>query len=211
MVTVAPGKGAHLEAIWLGGGPGRAGTVGAFIRRNAGARGAVAGLNGGFFVLSRNVPSGNLFIHRRRSFLGDTTRGTAVFAADGSVDVIPGGSGGAALVRRGVREAISGKPVYVDAGRVGSISLLEPYQRNPAYHRAAVGRLRDGRTALVVIGGAGLSAVHFSRALIRLGFVEALGMDIDSSANVNWRGVSLNRPSYQRRIPAGIIVFSPRR
>jgi hypothetical protein len=211
MVTVVPGGGAHLEAIWLGGGPGRAGTVGAFIRRNAGARGAVAGLNGDFFVLSRNVPSGNLFIHRGRSFLGDTTRGTAAFAADGSVDVIPGASSGAVLARRGVREAISGKPVYVDSGRVGNLSLLEPYQRNRAYHRAAVGRLRDGRTALVVIGGAGLSAVHFSRALIRLGFVEALGMDIDSSANVNWRGVSLNRPSYQRRIPTGIIVFSPRR
>ena len=31
MITVTPGMGAHLEAIWLGGGPGRTGTVGGFI------------------------------------------------------------------------------------------------------------------------------------------------------------------------------------
>ena len=44
-------------------------------------------------------------------------------------------------------------------------------------------------------------------ALLGLGFVEALGMDIDSSANVNWRGASLNRPDYQRQVPTGIIAF----
>ena len=32
-------------------------------------------------------------------------------------------------------------------------------------------------------------------------------MDIDSSANVNWRGTSLNRPDYQRQIPTGIIAI----
>ena len=49
-----------------------------------------------------------------------------------------------------------------------------------------------------------------AQALIRLGFVEALGMDIDSSANINWRGTSLNRPDYQRLIPTGIIAFRRR-
>jgi hypothetical protein len=209
MITVTPGAGAHLEAVWLGGGPGRTGTVGGFITRNARSRGAVAGLNGDFFLLARKVPSGNLFIHRGRSFLGNSERGAAVFAADGSVDVITGNANGYRLVAQGVREAISGKPVYVDNGRVGNLALLDPSQRNPAYHRAAVGRLNNGKTALVVIGGAGLSAQHFARALIRLGFAEALGMDIDSSANVNWRGASLNRPGYQRQIPTGIIVFRP--
>jgi hypothetical protein len=100
--------------------------------------------------------------------------------------------------------------VYVDNGRVGNLALLDTYQRNPAYHRSAVGRLRNGKSGLVVIGGAGLSAQHFARALIKLGVVEALGMDIDSSANVNWRGTSLNRPSYQRQVPTGIIVFRPK-
>ncbi len=209
MITVTPGAGAHLEAIWLGGGPGRTGTVGSFITRNGRSRGAVAGLNGDFFSLGAKVPSGNLFIHRGRSFLGNSERGAAVFAADGSVDIIPGDAQGYRLVTQGVKEAISGKPVYVDNGRVGSLATLDPYQRNPAYHRSAVGRLRNGRTALVVIGGAGLSAKQFARALVKLGFVEALGMDIDSSANVNWRGVSLNRPGYQRQIPTGIIVFRP--
>lgn len=98
--------------------------------------------------------------------------------------------------------------MYVNGGRVGNLATLEPYQRNPAYHRAAVGRLRNGQAALVVIG-AGLSARHFAGALVKLGFVEALGMDIDSSANVNWRGASLNRPGFQRQIPTGIIVFRP--
>lgn len=209
MITITPGKGAHLEAIWLGGGPGRTGTVGGFITRNARSRGAVAGLNGDFFLLAAKVPSGNLFIHRGRSFLGNTERGAAVFAADGSVDVVPGNAQSGRLLAQGVREAISGKPVYVDNGRVGSLATLDPSQRNPAYHRAAVGRLKNGRTALAVIGGAGLSAQHFAKALIKLGFVEALGMDIDSSANVNWKGGSLNRPGYQRQIPTGIIVFRP--
>ena len=68
-------------------------------------------------------------------------------------------------------------------------------------------RLRNGQTALVVIGGAGTSASQFAQALIGLGFIEALGMDIDSSANVNWRGTSLNRPDYQRQVPTGIIAF----
>ena len=206
VVRITPGRGARLEAVWLGGGPGRAATVGGYIRANAG-RGAVAGLNGDFFLLARNVPSGNLLIHKGRSFLGGTNRGAAAFGADGSVDIVPGNVKDADLIQEGVREAISGKPVYVDGGRVGDLTTLEPYQRDPAYHRTAVGRLRNGQTALVVIGGAGTSARQFAQALIRLGFVEALGMDIDSSANVNWRGLSLNRPDYQRQVPTGIIAF----
>ncbi|HET7515295.1 MAG TPA: phosphodiester glycosidase family protein [Gaiella sp.] len=91
--------------------------------------------------------------------------------------------------------------------RLGDLTTLEPYQRDAAYHRTAVGRLRNGQTALVVIGGAGTTASRFAQALLRLGFVEALGMDIDSSANINWRGASLNRPDHQRQIPTGIIVF----
>jgi hypothetical protein len=71
MVRIVPGRGVRLQAVWLGGGPGRTGTVGAYIRANAG-RGAVAGLNGDFFLLGRNVPSGNLLIHKGRSFLGGT-------------------------------------------------------------------------------------------------------------------------------------------
>ena len=105
-----------------------------------------------------------------------------------------------------MREAISGKPVYIHDGRVGDLTTLEPYQRDPAYHRTAVGRLRNGQTALVVIGGAGTTASQFAQALLRLGFVEALGMDIDSSANINWLGAFLNRPDYQRLIPTGIIA-----
>ena len=206
VVRITPGRGARLEAVWLGGGPGRAGNVGGYIRANA-RRGAVAGLNGDFFLLARNVPSGNLLIHKGRSFLGNTNRGAAAFGADGSVDIVPGIVKADDLIQEGVREAISGKPVYVDGGRVGDLTTLEPYQRDPAYHRTAVGRLRSGQTALVVIGGAGTSALQFAQALIRLGFVEALGMDIDSSANVNWRGTSLNRPDYQRLIPTGIIAF----
>ena len=106
-----------------------------------------------------------------------------------------------------LQSAISGKPVYVQDGHVGDLTTLEPYQRDHPYHRTAVGRLRNGQTALVVIGGAGTSARQFAQALIGLGFVEALGMDIDSSANVNWRGTSVNRPDYQRQVPTGIIAF----
>ena len=206
VVRIVPGRGVRLEAVWLGGGPGRTGTVGGYIRANA-ARGALAGLNGDFFLLGRNVPSGNLLIHKGRSFLGGTNRGAAAFGADGSVDIVPGNVKDADLVQGGVREAISGKPVYVQDGHVGDLTTLEPYQRDAAYHRTAVGRLRNGQTALVVIGGAGTTASQFARALLRLGFVEALGMDIDSSANINWRGASLNRPDYQRQIPTGIIAF----
>jgi len=206
MVRIVPGRGVRLQAVWLGGGPGRTGTVGAYIRANAG-RGAVAGLNGDFFLLGRNVPSGNLLIHKGRSFLGGTNRGAAAFGVDGSVDIVPGNVKDTDLVEDGVREAISGKPVYVHDGRLGDLTTLEPYQRDHAYHRTAVGRLRNGQTALVVVGGAGTTASQFAQALIRLGFVEALGMDIDSSANVNWRGASLNRPDYQRLIPTGIIAF----
>jgi hypothetical protein len=206
IVRIVPGRGVRLEAVWLGGGPGRTGTVGGYIRANAG-RGAVAGLNGDFFLLARNVPSGNLLIHKGRSFLGGTNRGAAAFGADGSVDIVPGNVKDEDLVQDGVREAISGKPVYVHDGRLGDLTTLEPYQRDAAYHRTAVGRLRNGQTALVVIGGAGTTASQFAQTLLRLGFVEALGMDIDSSANINWRGDSLNRPDYQRQIPTGIIAF----
>jgi hypothetical protein len=206
MIRIAPGRGVRLQAVWLGGGPGRAGTVGGYIRANA-ARGAVAGLNGDFFLLARNVPSGNMLIHKGRSFLGGTNRGAAAFGVDGSVDIVPGRVKDEDLLQEGVREAISGKPVYVHDGRVGDLNTLEPYQRDPAYHRTAVGRLRNGQTALVVIGGAGTSARQFAQSLIQLGFVEALGMDIDSSANINWRGASLNRPDYQRQVPTGIVVL----
>ena len=157
IVRIVPGRGVRLEAVWLGGGPGRTGTVGGYIRANAG-RGAVAGLNGDFFLLGRNVPSGNLLIHKGRSFLGGTNRGAAAFGADGSVDIVAGAVKDADLIQEGVREAISGKPVYVHDGRVGDLTTLEPYQRDHAYHRTAVGRLRNGQTALVVIGGAGTSA-----------------------------------------------------
>jgi hypothetical protein len=207
MIRIVPNRGVRLQAVWLGGGPGRTGTVGGYIRANA-ARGAVAGLNGDFFLLARNVPSGNLLIHKGRSFLGGTNRGAAAFGDDGSVEIVAGRVKDEDLIQSGVREAISGKPVYVHDGRLGDLNTLEPYQRDAAYHRTAVGRLRNGQTALVVIGGAGTTASQFAQALLRLGFVEALGMDIDSSANINWRGASLNRPDYQRLIPTGIIAFS---
>jgi len=98
-------------------------------------------------------------------------------------------------------------PAITTSTRTIATLAGEPYQRDAAYHRTAVGRLRNGQTALVVIGGAGTTASQFAQALLGLGFVEALGMDIDSSANVNWHGASLNRPDYQRQIPTGIIAF----
>ncbi len=207
LIRFPPGRGVRLEAVWLGGRAGRTGTVGSYVRANAG-RGAVGGINGDFFILSRKVPSSNLFIHLGRNFLGNTERGAAVFAPDGSVDIRPGGVQSNALLQEGVREATAGKPVYVDNRRIGFLGTLEPYQRNPAYQRAAIGRFGNGDTALVVVGGGGLSARAFAQGLIKLGLVEALGMDIDSSANLNWRGASLNRPSYQRQMPTGTIVFS---
>ena len=206
LIRFPPNSGVHLEAVWLGGGPGRTGTVGGYVQRNA-AKGAVGGLNGDFFLLQRKVPSGNLFIHRGRNFLGNGLQG-AVFGADGSVDVRGGGTVGAyALLREGVREATSGKPIYVDGGRVGDLSSLELSQRTPTYHRPAVGRFANGDTGLVVVGGAGLSARNFALGLVKLGFVEALGTDLNSSANINWRGRTLNRAGTQRQIPTGIIVF----
>lgn len=206
MIRFPPGQGVRLEAVWLGGGPGRTRTVGAYVNANR-ARGAVGGLNGDFFLLARKVPSGNLFLHKGRNFLGNTTRGAAVFAADGGVDIRPGAVAFSTLLGEGQREATSGKPVYVDNGAIGFLGTLEPYQRNPAYQRSAVGRMANGDAALVAVGGAGLPAKAFAQGLIKLGVVEALGMDIDSSANLNWRGASLNRPSYQRSVPTGIIVF----
>ena len=206
MIRFPPGQGVRLESVWLGGGPGRTSTVGAYVKANA-RRGAVGGLNGDFFLLARKVPSGNLFLHRGTNFLGNTTRGAAVFAPDGSVDIRPGDVTFSSLLQEGQREATSGKPVYVNAGRIGSLGTLEPYQRNPAYQRTAIGRRRNGDTALVAVGGAGLPARAFAQGLIKLGLVEALGMDIDSSANLNWRGASLNRPSYQRQVPTGTIVL----
>ena len=71
----------RLEAVWLGGRAGRANTVGAYVNANRG-RGAVGGINGDFFILARNVPSGNLFIHRGQNFLGNTERGAANSEAD---------------------------------------------------------------------------------------------------------------------------------
>ena len=40
IVRIVPGRGVRLEAVWLGGGPGRTGTVGGYIRANAGRGGA---------------------------------------------------------------------------------------------------------------------------------------------------------------------------
>ena len=206
LIRFPPGQGVRLEAVWLGGGPGRSSTVGAYVKANAG-RGAVGGINGDFFILARKVPSGNLFIHRGRNWLGNTERGAAVFGPDGSVDIKPGNVKSGALVAAGVREATSGKPVYVDGGRIGYLGTLTSVQLTPAYHRSAVGRFANGDTGLVAVGGAGLSARAFSQGLIKMGFVEALGMDIDSSANLNWKGASLNRPGFQRSVPTGTIVF----
>lgn len=206
LIRFPPGRGVRLEAVWLGGGPGRSGTVGGYVRANA-RRGAVGGVNGDFFILARKVPSGNLFIHRARNWLGNTERGAALFAADGSVDIRPGNVRSGDLLAAGVREATSGKPVYVDGGRIGHLGTLTSVQLTPSYHRSAVGRFANGDSGLVAVGGAGLGARAFAQGLIRMGFVEALGMDLDSSTNLNWRGASLNRPSFQRAVPTGTIVF----
>ena len=143
MIRIVPGRGVRLEAVWLGGGPGRTGTVGGYIRANSG-RGTVAGLNGDFFLLARNVPSGNLLIHKGRSSLGGTNRGAAAFGADGSVEIVPGNVKDADLLQQGVREAISGKPVYVarrspgrpdDAGAVSTRRRLSPHGGRAAAER----------------------------------------------------------------------------
>ena len=132
MITITPGMGAHLEAIWLGGGPGRTGTVGRLHHPQRRSRGAVAGLNGDFFLLARKVPSGNLFIHRGRSFLGNSERGAAVFARrrqrrhhprqrPGLPPDHPGREGGD-LRQAGLRRQRS---------RRRASPTLDPYQRTP--------------------------------------------------------------------------------
>ena len=99
LVRIVPGRGVRLKPPGWAAARAHRGR-GGYIRANAG-RGAVAGLNGDFFLLARNVPSGNLLIHKGRSFLGGTNRGAAAFGADGSVEIVAGNVEDADLIQGG--------------------------------------------------------------------------------------------------------------
>ena len=115
--------------------------------------------------------------------------------------VIGGGITGAGIARDAARRGLAVALVEREDFAAGTSS------RSSRLIHGGLRYLEYGDTALVVVGGAGLPARAFAQGLIRLGLVEALGMDIDSSANLNWRGASLNRPSYQRQMPTGTIIF----
>lgn len=209
MIRIVPGKGAHVEALWLGGGPGRAGTVGGAVRKNA-RRGAVGGLNGDFFLLDQNTPSSGLLLHKGRYYGNpQNDKGVAYFLADGSVIVGATRAAYTALSESGeqAREGIGGKPVLVADGAAQGPGRLEGNQIGMAVHRTAIARMRGGDTALLVVGGAGLTHAQFARTLVTLGVEDAIGVDLNSAANLNWQGASRNRPGYERQIPTGLVVF----
>jgi Phosphodiester glycosidase len=209
MIRITPGQGAHIEAMWLGGGPGKAGTVGGAVQRNAG-RGAVGGLNGDFFLLAQNTPSSGLLLHKGR-YWGNAqdSKGAAYFMDDGSVIVGSSRTAQTKLAATGEspKEGIGGKPVVVENGTARGPGSLEGNQIGLAVHRTAIAQMRGGDTALIVVGGAGLSHAQFASALVRLGVKDAIGVDLNSAANLNWRGESRNRPGWERQIPTGVVVF----
>lgn len=209
MIRITPGNGAHIEAMWLGGGPGKTGTVGGAVRRNAG-RGAVGGLNGDFFLLNEKQPSSGLLLHKGRYWGNPQNgKGVAYFMADGSVIVGATEDAYDKLTASGEtpKEGIGGKPVVVENGSARDPGRLEGDQIGAAVHRTAVAQMRDGDTALIVVGGAGLSHAQFAPTLVKLGVKDAIGLDLNSAANLNWQGGSRNRPGGERQIPTGVIVF----
>lgn len=224
LIRFRPGAGAHIEMAWLGGGPGKAGTVGQYVNRNA-ARGAVGGINGTFFLLASNAPSCGFVLHNglNRTGINPTGGGSELaFSPDGTTTPSPARAsdffgptarfvkidGRFARVWK-TREATCGKPVVVRGGRAQTAAGgLAPDQFSLPVHRSAVGVLKTGETALVVAGGAGLPHPAFAKALVTIGFSHAIGLDLNSASSLDWKGRSVNRPGSERQIPTGIIVFT---
>ncbi len=224
LIRFRPGAGARIETAWLGGGPGKAGTVGQYVNRNA-RRGAVGGINGTFFLLTSNSPSCGFVLHNGLNRTGTNPTGSGsevAFAPDGTTTPSTdrpfdffGRTGKFVKVNgqfAGVwktREATCGKPVVVRGGRAQTgPGGLSPEQASPSVHRSAVGVLKSGEAALVVAGGAGLPHAAFAKALATMGFSHALGLDLNSASTLDWKGRSVNRPGFERQIPTGIIVFT---
>lgn len=102
--------------------------------------------------------------------------------------------GGPQLVR-------NGKPVF-RANEAFTTSQLAP--RNP---RTAVGQLADGSIVLVAVDGrqpgysVGMTTFEMALTLVRLGAVQAMGLDSGGSTTLSFDGTVLNRPSDGRERP----------
>jgi hypothetical protein len=187
--TSAYGRNAHLAAAMNGGFWGLFGQ---------GAQGLAAGAGGvwsgdneelGFFAFGRD---GRAWVSRPS-------------------DVVEAG-------RRGVTDAVSGRPLIVDRGRI-SDELWSFERRNTREPRTVVGVSQDGRTAyLITVDGRratshGGTLVEMAELLIELGAYRGINLDGGGSSTM-WvanEGGVVNRPSrgWEREVINHIGVVAP--
>jgi hypothetical protein len=114
-----------------------------------------------------------------------------------------------------VSDAIGGGPVLVKDGRpvFRANEWFTTAQLVPRSPRTAVGQLADGRILLVAVDGrqsgysVGMTNFEMAQALVRLGAVEAMGLDGGGSTTLAFDGTVLNRPSDGRERPVATALM----
>jgi hypothetical protein len=178
-----------------------------------------AAINGGFWGLFGQGAQGLAAGAGTIWSSDDEELGFFAFGRDGRAwisrpaDVVEGG-------RRGVTDAVSGRPLIVERGRLAEdlSSFPRTYSREP---RTAVGVSQDGRTVyLVTVDGRrttshGGTLVEMAELLVELGAYRGINLDGGGSTTmyVASEGGIVNRPSrgWEREVVNHIGVVAPER
>jgi hypothetical protein len=118
----------------------------------------------------------------------------------------------------GVVDAVGGGPLIVKDGQpvFRALEQFSSYQLSLRHPRTAVGQRADGKIIFVAVDGrqpgysTGMTNWEMAQTMVRLGAVDASGLDSGGSTTMAFEGKLLNRPSEpggERSVADGLFVF----
>jgi len=191
------------------------GTRGDLVKQMVPMGGAVAGINGGWFVDPQfssegGVPTG-FVIKDGAVVFGKSSGAVTIMGFNGDNAMVMGTYTPASALKAGIRDCFATIPILIVNGD-GQITKGDGgWGIAP---RSAVGQRADGGVLLLTIDGRQISSVgatlkQVQDVLLANGAVNAIGLDGGSSTVMYYNGAYLNKPAlgHERYIPTSIIVM----
>lgn len=170
------------------------GGAGANALRIAGRYGAMFAVNGSFFVdtdLHGNggTPIGFVFSNGQMKY-GSASQVNTIMGWDVNNNFVVGSMTGQEAINRGIRDAVSCKPILVQNGQVGNLSAMSKTLMDA---RTCVGARADGTVLILSVDGRmshsiGATTASLADCFLSFGAVSAGNLDGGGSTSIFYSG-----------------------
>lgn len=170
------------------------GGAGANAVRVAGRYGAMFAVNGSFFVdtdLHGNggTPIGFVFSNGQMKY-GTTSQVNTIMGWDANNNFVIGSMSGQEAINRGIRDAVSCKPILVQNGQVGNLATMSTSLMDA---RTCVGARADGTVLILSVDGRmshsiGATTLSLAECFLSFGAVSAGNLDGGGSTSIFYSG-----------------------